>query len=95
MEEKLIDLKDTAAGMMSPDYKERFVAEYHQLRTRLAKLSSFIAKIKTAKEKGEPVPKHDCPLWVLEAQAEAMAKYQALLEIRAKDYEGVDLSVPE
>lgn len=92
MEEKLIDLKDTAAGMMSGDYKERFVAEYHQLRTRLAKLSSFIVKIKTAKEKGEPEPKHDCPLWILEAQAEAMAKYQAILEIRAKDYEGVDLS---
>ena len=92
MEEKLIDLKDTAVGMMSPDYKERFVAEYHQLRTRLAKLNAFIAKIKTAKEKGEPEPKHDCPLWILEAQAEAMAKYRAILEIRAKDYEGVDLS---
>ena len=92
MEEKPIELKDTAAGMLSGDYKERFVAEYHQVRIRLAKLSDFVAKIKTAKEKGEPEPKHDCPLWILEAQAEAMAKYQAILEIRAKDYEGVDLS---
>ena len=91
MEEKLIDLKDTVAGMLSGDYKERFIAEYHQLKTRLAKLNAFVAKIKDAKEKGEPEPKHDCPLWILEAQAEAMAKYQALLEIRAKDYEGVDL----
>lgn len=91
MEDKLIDLKNTIAGMLSPDYKERFVAEYRQLRTRLAKLYAFVAKIKDAKEKGEPEPKHDCPLWVLEAQAEAMAKYQALLEIRANDYEGVDL----
>lgn len=78
--------------MLSPDYRERFAAEYHQLRTRLAKLNVFIARIKDAKEKGGPEPKHDCPLWVLEAQAEAMAKYKGLLEIRAKDYEGIDLS---
>ena len=91
MEGKLIELKDTVAGMLSGDYKERFVAEYRQLKTRLAKLNAFVAKIKNAKEKGEPEPKHDCPLWILEAQAEAMAKYKSLLEIRAKDYEGVDL----
>lgn len=92
MEGKLVDLEDTIAGMQSPDYKERFIAEYHQLRTRLAKLNAFIAKIKAAKEKGEPEPRHDCPLWVLEAQSKAMAKYQILLEIRAKDYEDIDLS---
>ena len=52
MEEKLVGLKDAAAGMLSPGYKERFVAEYRQLRARLAKLSDFIAEIKAAKEKG-------------------------------------------
>ena len=56
MEGKLIELKDTVAGMLSGDYKERFVAEYRQLKTRLAKLNAFVAKIKNAKEKGEPEP---------------------------------------
>lgn len=92
MEGNLVDLKDTIAGMQSDDYKERFVAEYHQVRTRKAKLDAFIAKIKAAKEKGEPEPRHDCPLWVLEAQSKAMAKYQSLLEIRADGYEDIDLS---
>lgn len=91
METKLVELKDTVDGMLNGDYKGRFVAEYHQVRTRLAKLNVFIAKIKTAKEKGEPEPRHDCPLWVLEAQAEAMAKYKSVLEARAKGYEGIDL----
>lgn len=93
MEAKSAELKDTIDGMLSGDYKERFVAEHRQLRTRLAKLSDFIAKIKAAKENGEPEPRHDCPLWILEAQAEAMAKYKSILEARAKGYEGIDLEV--
>lgn len=92
MEAKLAELKDTVDGMLNGDYKERFVAEYHQLRTRMAKLNAFIAKIKTAKEKGEPEPRHDCPLWVLEAQADAMAKYKSILEARAKEYEDIELN---
>lgn len=92
MEAKLAELKDTVDGMLSGDYRERFAAEYHQVRIRLAKLNAFVAKIKSAKEKGEPEPKHDCPLCILEAQADAMAEYRSILEARAKEYEGIDLN---
>ena len=33
-----MELKDTAKGMSSLDYKERFVAEYQQLKIRYEKL---------------------------------------------------------
>ena len=35
-----MDLKDTVNLMMSDDYKERFKAEYHQLKCRLEKLNA-------------------------------------------------------
>ena len=61
-----LDLKDTIDGMCSDDYKERFIAEYTQLRIRQIKLKKFIGKIKYAKYADQPEPKHDCPLHVLE-----------------------------
>lgn len=35
------ELKDTVDGMLSTDYKERFVAEYQQTKIRYEKLKSF------------------------------------------------------
>lgn len=40
------ELKDTVDGMLSEDYKERFVAEYRQAAIRLDKLSNIIKKAK-------------------------------------------------
>ena len=35
------ELKDTVDGMLSTDYKERFVAEYQQTKIRYEKLKAF------------------------------------------------------
>lgn len=35
-------LRDTIPGMLSPDYKERFTAEYEQLSIRALKLETFM-----------------------------------------------------
>lgn len=39
-----MDLKDTIEMMQSSDYKERFKAEYYQLKIRLEKLMNMIVK---------------------------------------------------
>lgn len=42
-------LADTAAGMTSPDYKERFRAEYIQTKIRYERLKAFNTKIEAAR----------------------------------------------
>ena len=42
------ELADTAAGMTSPDYKERFRAEYIQTKIRYERLKAFNTKIEAA-----------------------------------------------
>ena len=39
-----MELLDTIEMMKSDDYKERFKAEYYQLKIRLDKLNAFISK---------------------------------------------------
>lgn len=39
-----MELKETALMMLSEDYKERFKAEYYQLKIRLEKLNATIVK---------------------------------------------------
>ena len=39
-----MELKDTISMMESADYKERFKAEYEQLRIRLEKLNAMLDK---------------------------------------------------
>jgi len=39
-----MELKDTVELMLSSDYKERFVAEYQQLKIRVDKLSVMLDK---------------------------------------------------
>lgn len=39
-----MELKDTAILMVSSDYKERFKAEYYQLKIRLEKLKCMLQK---------------------------------------------------
>ena len=57
-----MELKDTATLMVNSDYKERFKAEYYQLKIRLKKLkcmlqkwdnSKFLNKIKQLLNKNE------------------------------------------
>lgn len=92
------ELADTAAGMTSPDYKERFRAEYIQTKIRYERLKAFNTKIEAAFRtecerpgiKKAPMPPHDCPHDLLREQQEVMGHYLHILEVRAV-IEGVDL----
>ena len=92
------ELADTAAGMTSPDYKERFRAEYIQTKIRYERLKAFNTKIEAAfrtecerpEVKKAPMPPHDCPHDLLREQQEVMGQYLHILEVRAV-IEGVDL----
>lgn len=91
-----LELRDTVELMRSSDYKERFIAEYAQLKIRYEKLKDFNTRIEAAMRTSaadEPYaePKHDCPASLLREQQAAMGEYLHLLEVRAK-IENIDLS---
>lgn len=96
-----MELHDTIKLMRSNDYKERFVAEYWQLKIRYEKLKSFNTKIEAAQEMSghccsaiERVPtepKHDCPADMLRHQQHIMGEYLHILEVRA-EIENIDLT---
>ena len=86
----------TVDGMLSPDYKERFKAEYQQTKIRYEKLKAFCNRIEAAMRtcpgdtKRVAMPEHDCPLELLRDQQRAMGEYLHCLEIRAV-IEGIEL----
>lgn len=73
------DLADTIEAMMSPDYKERFIAEYIQTRIRYRKLKDMVIKW----DKGELNFTPTCPRVLYDKQLKAMKDYLDILEIRA------------
>ena len=77
------ELKDTVDGMLSTDYRERFVAEYQQTKIRYEKLKAFCNRVEAAAMAGTAQPKHDCPLALLQAQQKYMGLYLAQLVLRA------------
>ena len=81
---KKLELRDTIEGMVSSDYKERFKAEYQQVKIRHQKLKNFCDRIELAEIHGVgEAPKHDCPLSLLRRQQNAMGMYMNCLEERA------------
>ena len=82
----LMDLIETIDKMCSNDYKERFVAEYCQLKIRYEKLKSFNTKRAAGVLNFEP----SCSVEVLRKQQSLMGQYLEVLEIRAL-VEGVEL----
>ena len=92
------ELKDTVSMMNSPDYKERFKAEYWQTKIRYEKLKVFNTKIEASRHMqfdsiGKykcPMPEHDCPDDLLLEQQNLMGRYLHILEVRAV-IEGVEL----
>lgn len=78
-----MELKNTIEYMISKDYKERFIAEYWQLKIRRDKLNNFIQRIELAQDycDGKDEPTHDCPLALLKDQLYYM---DALLDIMDK-----------
>ena len=82
----MIELKDTVAMMGSADYKERFVAEYAQLKIRYDKLYAVLEKYAADKLDFKPT----CPIEILYEQLDHMEAYLNILKIRAK-YEDIEL----
>lgn len=90
-----MELKDTVNGMLSEDYRERFIAEYWQVKIRYDRLKAFIDKIDLAillPDKHE-MPEHNCPVTMLKKQLEHMMNYMCMLEARAV-VEHIDLNTP-
>lgn len=73
-------LEETVDLMSSEDYKERFRAEYYQVKIRYKKLSDMVTKYAQDKLDFEPT----CSLPLLQDQLNAMHYYMFVLEIRAK-----------
>ena len=82
----MFELKDTVDMMISDDYKDRFVAEYVQLKIRFNKLYAVLEKY--AADKLDFVP--TCPIEILYEQLDHMEAYLDILKTRA-DYEDVVL----
>lgn len=81
-----MELKDTVEGMLNADYKERFKAEYQQLKIRTIGL----ARMLRAWEEGALDFEPTCPHDLLLQQLGFMQSYMFTLEQRAQ-IEGIDL----
>jgi hypothetical protein len=94
-----LELMDTVELMGSSDYRDRFVAEYIQLKIRYEKLKAFNTKIEAAcrtqnaeePEKKVPMPTHDCPASLLREQQAEMGQLLHIFEVRAV-IEDIDLT---
>ena len=74
-------LKDTIPLMTSADYRERFKAEYWQLKIRAGKLQSLIQ---------HDMDLANSPEIILARQLNAMLDYLSTLALRA-EFEGINL----
>jgi len=81
-------LNDTVKMMNSEDYKERFIAEYQQLKIRIDGLSEMLKKYKNGTLNFTP----SCSYDLLHGQLKSMKLYASYLEERAV-IEGIDLNV--
>lgn len=81
-----MELKDTIEMMNSLDYKERFKAEYQQLKIRYDKLDDMTVKYEAGTLDFTPT----CSLQLLKEQKMHMGCYLRCLKIRA-EIEGVKL----
>lgn len=81
-----MELKDTIEMMQSEDYKERFKAEYYQLKIRTEKLKAMLDKW----DAGELSFKPTCPRSIYDLQIRNMYDYLAVLKGRAV-IEGIEL----
>lgn len=75
-----MNLKETVEMMNSENYKERFRAEYLQLKIRMNGLSNMLKKYKEGTLTFTP----SCSYDLLNAQLKTMDLYATLLEERAK-----------
>ncbi|MDU2291099.1 MAG: hypothetical protein E7D69_13595 [Clostridium celatum] len=83
-----MELKDTVQMMESVDYKERFKAEYLQLKIRINGLRNMLKKYKA----GTLTFKPSCSYDLLNGQLKSMEMYASCLEERA-EIENIELEV--
>lgn len=75
-----IELKDTVDMMLSPDHRERFKAEYWQLKNRYDSLHHTCVKYEAGTLEFTP----KCDIELLKKQKALMGNYLNILEIRAE-----------
>jgi hypothetical protein len=85
-EVRCMDFDHTIDMMRSPDYKERFKAEYYQTKIRYEKLHKMVIKAESGTLGFEPT----CSLDLLMSQKRYMGEYLHCLEVRA-EIEHIDL----
>lgn len=73
-------LEQTVFLMLSDDYKDRFIAEYYQLKTRKENLEKIITKYEANTLNFEP----KCSIDLLKRQFEIMTEYMHVLNVRAE-----------
>lgn len=83
-------LNETWEMMVNADYKERFRAEYFQLKIRMQGLSAMLEKYKNGTLNFTP----SCSYDLLNGQFKAMDMYASYLEERAR-IEEIDLEEKE
>ena len=81
-----MELKDTISLMTSKDYKDRFLAEYIQLKIRYNKLMTMCMTWDEGNLSFVPT----CSREMYDIQLEAMRKYLSCLEARSVK-EGIEL----
>jgi len=69
-----------------PDYKERMLREYHEVKDRYVNLHKMLVK----HDAGKLGFQLNCPVELLKMQKKAMGQYLYILEVRA-EIEGIDL----
>ena len=74
-----MELIDTVDLMTSDDYKDRFMAEYYQVKIRYQKLKSILDKYEEGTLDFEP----SCSISLLMVQREIMEDYLNVLQDRA------------
>lgn len=80
------ELKETVELMLSNDYKERFKAEYYQLKIRIDRLDNMLSKMENDELNFIPT----CSYELLQNQLKAMLLYEIFLKERA-NIEKIDL----
>ena len=79
MNEEFITLAKTVDYMLSNDYKQRFIAEYWQVRLRYEKLKSMLDDWNNNRLNFEPT----CAKPIYDMQLKTMYEYLTVLETRA------------
>ena len=74
------ELAATAEYMVSSDYKERFIAEYIQLKNRYEALKNMVTKWDNGELNFTPT----CPRHIYDVQLDVMQRYLSVLEDRAE-----------